>query len=473
VVIGRGVVTALAALFASACGDLPGDISAREPVPASLLERAESQRPEVLSVAMSGGGDVPLNVVVRFSNPMATTSVEAGLQVLAAEALAAGAVMGVPLEPAGPPSWSPDTREVFLQIEAPDATPVVVRMRPGIEDRQGRVLDGQSAPNTVTDAGSFHRVETDGFAGPATYVSLPFYVGGTAQLPSNPTLPMAQQRPGLGCRAPGASKPVSTGTVATDARGTLVCPLRDQRQFLRRSGVRERKHPRAWDPTRPPQAEYVANQNIVEPRIRLGERGLFPPRASWRISNFRGDTGVRLQGIDVTAPSAVDGVFVAPVGAAEPLWPVTGVAPPDTVWVDPVLHRSGDRTGNGIEQIRDDTGAWLADEFVGQQMVNEIGSRLIVSNTGTLLRLAGPLSCTPCSYTIRTRFVGRYEIGGALRLVADRWYLDAGQTLSGDVSFTLGPGVDLHGVVATDRLRDGDEAAGIPDDTITLQVAVP
>lgn len=478
------LASALLVTVGAGCADfpLPGDGDAP---PETLLAREEITMPEVEGVWLAGGNSeaATMRIVLRFSQPMERASVESAISVVHALRRVRGPGDGTAIEGIGNFEWSLDDREVLFEAASPGDRIVFVTLAESAVGRNGRHLDGTAPPRPTTDPLSYHRIEDDGYRAPASYVSLPYYPTGSEGLGSHPSLRLHNQRPGVACALPDG-EPVAAGMLgeAAVARPAVACRLHDRRSVPDRTPrVYERMTPRAWDPAALPEAAFATTDasRTVSATVELGAAGGMPAREGWTVAETVGETGLRLTGLSVTAGVSTAELYVAPPGEPEPLWPVTGVTPPDLLWIDDVLYAVTNLEGGGTQDIDDESAAWVADEFAGQQFVNSKspGSNAqIVGNSATRLELAASAQCLQgCDYRIETRVAERYPAGAELRLVSSQFeVVPAGDLAAGDWILKVQGGRDLWGSAQTDGIRDGDETeGGRPDDVVELDLTIP
>lgn len=449
-------------------------------LPASTFRRSRPVRPEILGVWLSGGRSQSLGVIVRFSEPMDRDSVAARLAVVATTTTVTAAGQGTLLEPEGALEWNPTATEFLAFFPAlDDERIVVVTFAAGVVSQSQIALDGTSGPRPGTDANSYHRFEDDGFSGPSTYISLPYYTGDGRGLESHPTFLQHDMRPGIRCEhLSGIGGEVTGGALGAYQGEPINCRLWDRRRVLQRNGVPLRTAPRAWDPVALPQALFVrtlpgADSETIGAELRLGRRGDLDPRAFWTVAETVGNNGLQLQDLVLAADADFSDWYLAPADAVEPLWPVTGITPPDIVWIHPILATG---TGSGDVTITDIDGrAWVANEFAGQRFFNGFDTTVrIRSNRANQLELEAVASCPPCPYQILADIKRRYGVGARVRVVSSSFTLAPVEPLAaGDWELHLSDGRDLWGLAQVDGVRDGDEVLGVPDQVVTFTLTVP
>ncbi len=475
----RFCVAAIGTLVAACDG---GASLAPRPVdlPESLLVRPRTVRPQVEGVWIARSDIDDVSVVIRFTEPMDEASVEAALAVASPDDIVRAFPDSGILELDAAPTWDSESREMFLLAKNAGATVVVVIDRTAIA-QNGLELDGAVPPGANFDPLSYHRTEDDGFNAPATYISMPYYRNGSDSLPGHPSFLLRESRPGIHCWTDTiGSAPVTQGALGTIRSGTITCGLLDSRSAPDRTDrdgdvVLERIAQRAWKPEFVPTARMFDGEATRVVETHFGKDAGFPSAKLWTVINPVGETGLRISGLGLSGDESTDGLFIAPANDPEPLWPVTGFTAPDIIWTNPVLV--DDLAGLGSGQIEVNPGAaWLENEFAGQiyrRLTPTVLEQRIVSNRASNMQLVNDGDCGPCTFEIATDIGERYAAGDRIRIVSPFFQVPVTGVPGGDWTLSLRDGRDLHGLLQTDRIRDGDEINFVPDDTVQFQLQIP
>lgn len=464
------------ALMSAGCGDIRPTVEAElPPPPQELLQQGSIAAPEVEGLWLRGGTSGRLTMILRFTQPMDTDSVESSLRLLRAGRRVFGPDDGEALAREGRAVWDPLGRELTATFAPAGTSAVVLTIAPSALDAEGRPLDGTTGPRPETDPASFHRLADDGFAGPASYVSLPYYPAGTADLADRPSFLQHDARPRLRCALPGSTAVTSAADLGVwDGETPLTCRLADFRRAPARPMVVERLEPRAWRPDAVPTAELQPEAGSpVSTSVAFGRDGSVPIRVDWVVDGLLGGNGLRIRGLTLDEAADLDGLILWSPSRDTLLLPVTGHTAPDILWVTETLATGAARTLSSLE-IGDPTQAWAADELVGHRFTWDTLDVRIAGNAGAKLRFEQVVSCTPCDpYTVRTRLAALFVPGSPVRL-ASPWLRISSETPppSGLYTLRFSGGLDREGLPLYDERRDGDETSGRVDDRIDYTLRV-
>lgn len=469
----------LLAATLGACGETHPRL---EPVPqappADVLVHGTTTLPSVDGIWLRGGSSDQLELILRFSQPMDTRSVEAGLRVLQATATIWGPNDGEPLEQAGRGKWDPSGREFTVSYGSAGTTAVVVALPATATDLDGRGLDGTVAARPGIDPASYHRLADDGFAAPSSYVSLPYYPGGTAGLDDRPLLLLNDARPRLQCAPPGSRVVTeSTDLGLWDGETPIVCRLLDMRSAPARPGVVERLDPAVWHPEQVPFARLLPSAGSpVSAAAAWGPTGSLPLRPSWTVDGLVGNHGLRVRDLALHDDSDLTGLYLWSPNRRDLLVPVTGFTTPNLLWVAKTLAEgTAVRSTDNSQVVRDATRAWGRDALVGHNFIWDVFNLRIVASGGAHLMLDSVVPCTSCgSYRIETRLAALF-VGGSPVMLASPWlhYTPVAPMTGGAVTLEVDGGHDRDGLALYDGQRDGDEESGVPDDRVTYSLTTP
>lgn len=454
----------------------PAALEPPDPTPPDgLRQRQAIQLPEVDGIWLSGGHEEPLLLIVRFTQAMDTRSVEQGLRLLAADDIVRGPGDGAAIEPAEAPQWGSDDRELLLRYPAvPEGRAAILTLSENVTGRNGLRLDGATAGHPGQDPVSYHRRDDDGFAAPASYVSLPYFPAGSAALDSHPPFQLHDQRPGVECRPPLGDMPVTRGSLGRwDGQAAIRCRMLDRRWSPNRPGQTLRHEPRLWNPAAPPQARFIDGAGrAVSGTVDFGSALVLPARDSWRVDSLIGDIGLRLEDAAWEASGSSDDLWLIPDDRVGPVWAITGVTAPNIIWIDPVIW-TGDGTSAGV-LLRDAAGTWSRNELVGHRFEWDVLAARIVANRGAELTLETPQNCTPCrDYRIVTRLDTIFGRGSRVRIGSPAIHVSPTSGLApGEWRLELSGGRDLRGFRQTNGLRNGDEVRGVVNNTVEFRLEI-
>ena len=475
--IDRFCFAALVSLTVAACDGSGRYVPAGSPPPSDVLARERAARPEVVSLSLSPSPTGAIDVILRFSQPMNRNSVETAMSVVAAASTIRSGADGTPLTPLASYSWRGDDREVLFQVENPQL-PLVLTIEIGALGKNGLELDGAAAIHPSAEIGTYHRYEDDGFSGPATYVSLPFYPGGSAQLETHPQFLLSNYRPRLVCFDMQFEDPVSSGNLGTWSEGAFIdCMLHDVSFVPERSGVVERREVRLWDPGHMPTATFRSGDREVAATLALGSTAIAPAPNN-RIFTIVDDVQLTLTDFQTQDGTDLQGLYLVPADRSSPKFVVTDTLAPNRLILGSVLHSGvGSQDAEDNFVFNDANGqAWIADEFLGQILRRDFDNATasIAGNAANSLALNSEFACADCTYEIRASIGGRFSPGSNVRLTSDRFTVRPVETLtSGEWRLHIDGGQDLLGMALTDGERDGDEVGGRVDDEIVFTLTVP
>lgn len=420
--------------------------------------------------------------VLSFSMPMEMTSVSSALTVRRATEPVTTGMEGnaLPLPPTAL-KWNATETEVSFSLQLREPTPIVVVLTPLAHSKSGMPLDGNQGVAESYTPQSYHRIEEDGFSGPSTYISLPFYPQGSAALSSHPSYLLSQSRPILTCYPQGNTQvtPVTEGSLGAflTSKPQIFCTLLDRRFPSQRAGGFERITPRAWDPEQLPEAEFKKNGQTIPGTTSLGHRiTVSTPKV--KIMAIENSLALRWQGTIESAEGSRGEFYLAPARAPEPLLPIVSFSQNLLIFASLRYRfpRVFSRPGDTRLTITEAT--FLSGEILGDILhiptVSGYEGRIVAHEAGTIIADSPPPCGFECPLVINLDISRHYSVG------------DEGRIVSPDLTFTpkepLAPGLwtlrirggkDLFGLARTDGIRDGNEGVGIPDDDQVFTLMIP
>lgn len=462
-----------------ACGEArPRLEPAPQSPPADQLVRGSTTLPSVDGIWMRGGAGDDLELILRFSQPMDTRSVEAGLRVVRAAGTVWGSGDGEALSPSVRPVWDVVGRELTARYASAGTTAVVVTLPATLIDLDGRGLDGTVDARPGIDPASYHRLADDGFAAPSSYVSLPYYPAGTLALADRPVLLLSNARPRLQCAPPGSRAVTGTTDLGLwDGREPVACRLQDLRDAPERPGIFERRDPAVWHPEHVPSARLIPGAGSpVSAAAAWGPDGSLPIRSDWVVDALIGENGLRVRNLALAADADLEGLHLWSPNRRDLLIPVTGHTVPDILWVAATLAGGlAVRDPENTRSVIDATRAWGRDAMVGHNFRWDTLVLRIIASGGSRLEFESVVPCTDCTpYSVETRLAALFVPGAPLAL-ASPWlqFRPTTPLTGGEVVLAIDGGRDRDGLPLYDGQRDGDEETGIPDDRVTYRLMSP
>jgi hypothetical protein len=420
--------------------------------------------------------------VLTFSMPMDRESVEENLFLRRATEPVVKGTEGetIPL-PRDSFQWNADATELSFSVNFTGSDPLVLVLTPNARAQNGKPLDGTTGPPDRFDPHSYHRIEEDGFSGPSTYISLPFFPGGSTTLSGQSSFLLSQSRPILACYPNGdrSQVPVTEGDLGSfsSSRPEILCTLWDQRELPEIPGSSYRKSFRAWDPEDLPRGTFLSKGGTIPAETHPGYR-IIPSSLKVTILALESPISLRWQGTIQKAQEDFGSLFLAPATAPEPLYPITGFTE-NLLLFSPLRYLFHRALSRPLERkILVPEGTFLLSELVGDLLrvssdPDYIG-RIVANSASEIVAN----SITPCGFeceiSIELDITAHFRIGEQARLVSPELTFSPREELEGG-SWTLRVegGRDLFGIPRTDRIRDGDEVRGVPDDDQIFTFFIP
>lgn len=439
--------------------------------------------PQVTNLAISPlkEGEIFL-FVLTFSMPMDRESVENALSLRRATEPVLTGREGNPIPLKREEfQWNEELTELAFSVAITGSDPVILVLTPECRGKNRKPLDGTGGPLSGYDPRGFHRLEEDGFSGPSTYISLPFFPQGSTALTGHPSYLLSQSRPLLACYPQGSRSlsPVTGGDLGffPTSRIEIPCTLWDRRLIPENSMGYYRRSLRSWDPDALPQGEFLSQGGTIPAETRVGY-GVRLTSSHAKVLAYEGPTALRWQGTIEKIEEDTGTLYLAPAFEPEPLFPVTSFSEnlllfsPVRYTISPVFSRPLER------KMVDPEGTFLSGELLGDTL--KVGSDpnyrgKIVAHTASEI-IAD--SITPCGFecgiSIELDITAHFAIGEGARIVSpDLTFIPKEDLPSGTWSLRVSGGKDLFGIPRTDGIRNGDEALGIPDDDQVFTFTVP
>jgi hypothetical protein len=367
--------------------------------------------------------------------------------------------------------WNPDFTTLEIVTPLSTTLPVVMVISPKAKGKNGKPIDGTVGGEPPEEG--YHRLEEDGFSGPSTYISLPFFPEGNQALFTHPTFLTHNSRPTLACYPDeGAqSEPISTGTLVSH-QGDVLCILKDRRIFP--SHLPLRKTPIGINPHLPFTIQYSNGITTVKGIGKPGREGLLPAKP---VTVLTVEDPNRLTFIGFTPPPILPGEGYLMKDNPDKLFPIEGVSG-NTLLLKETLLLSQGESSQGSTIVTDLYGTFLYGEFTGDLFYlqnNPLIQGEILGNTASRIFLPFINLCLPsCSYGIALKISRHLKPDDTVWILTPYLRIAPQHPLTPGTWFlSIEGGGDQFYNRRTDGFRDGDEILSIPDDTQVFTVIVP